>query len=65
MLTAPDTVPAAGAVMETVGGVVSPAALLTFTVTPADVPGLPAASLPTAVSVWLPFETPAVFHENE
>src|SRR2546425_10338470 len=44
--------PAAGAVRDTVGAVVS---LLTVTVTAADVVELPAASRATAVSVWLPF----------
>src|SRR5439155_9674857 len=57
----PDTVaPAAGAVIETVGGVVS--ALLTVTVTAAEVVVLPAASRATAVSVWLPVVAVVVSH---
>ncbi len=49
--TVPLTVaPLAGAVIETVGGVVS-AMLLTFTATPALVVVFPAASLATAVTI--------------
>ncbi len=48
--------PLAGALKATVGGVVSPGAvLLTVTVREAAVAVLPAASRATAVSAWLPF----------
>src|SRR5262249_55460772 len=57
----PDTVaPPAGLVIATDGGVVS--ALLTVTVTPADVVRLPAASRATAVSACEPLATVVVFH---
>src|SRR6185436_9888048 len=57
----PDTTaPLAGAVIATVGSVVS--ALLTVTVTVVAVAVLPAASRATAVSVWLPFATVVVSH---
>jgi hypothetical protein len=52
----------AGDVMLAVGGVVS--ALFTVTLTLALVVVFPAASLATAVSVWLAFETEVVFHEK-
>src|SRR5207245_986609 len=54
-------VPAAGAVRDTVGGVVS---LLTVTVTAADVVELPAASRATAASVWVPLVPVVVVHET-
>src|SRR6185436_7225910 len=57
----PDTVaPAAGAVIATVGAVVS--ALLTVTLTAADVVVFPAASRATAVSVCVPFANVVVLH---
>ena len=63
---APETVaPLAGAVMETVGGVVSEAALLTVTVTVAEVLVLPAASRATAVSVCEPVATVVLFQVTE
>ncbi|OLD53684.1 MAG: hypothetical protein AUI64_05965 [Acidobacteria bacterium 13_1_40CM_2_64_6] len=49
--------------IETVGGVVSEEVLLTFTVTPALVVLLPAASLATAVRIWFPLESALVFIE--
>src|ERR1043166_1231492 len=53
--TAPRTVPVfTGALMETVGGVVS--TLKTVTLTGADVVRLPAESRATAVSTWVPFD---------
>ena len=62
-VTVPDTVaPAAGAVRLTVGAVVS--GLLTVTVTDVEVVLLPAASLATAVSVWVPLLAVAVFHDT-
>ncbi len=62
--TVPDTLaPPAGAVRDTVGGVLS--GLLTVTVTVVDVCVLPAASLATAVSAWVPLPTVVVFHEIE
>ncbi len=58
--TVPDTVEAlAGAVSETVGGAVSAATLLTVTDTEA-VARLPAASLATALTVWLPLASVVV-----
>ena len=51
--------PAAGAVMLTVGGVVS---FETVTATEADVLVLPAASRATALRVWLPSAAVVVFH---
>ena len=62
-LTVPETVAAgAGAVIETVGGMVS---LETVTATPAEVATLPAASRATAVTVWLPLAAARVFHDTE
>jgi hypothetical protein len=52
-----------GEVIETAGGVVSEL-LLTVTFTPALVVAFPAASLATAVSVWLPLATDLVLHEK-
>jgi hypothetical protein len=54
--------PLLGAVIATVGGVVSPFA--TVTVTPLLVVVLPAASRATAVRVWEPFATVVVFQER-
>jgi hypothetical protein len=67
IVTDPLTVaPFAGDVSETFGGVVSPGdAFWTFTVTPAAVVMLPAASRARAVSVWLPLDVVAEFHEIE
>src|SRR5207237_122816 len=60
-VTMPETVaPAAGAVIDTVGGVVS----ATVTLTAAAVAVLPAASRATAVRVCSPVEAVAVFHES-
>ena len=53
--------PAAGVVMETVGGVVS---LATVTLTPAAVPRFPAASRATAVRVWAPLRAVVVVQET-
>jgi hypothetical protein len=54
----------AGAVIETVGGVVSTGgALLTVTATPAEVVLLPAPSRAMAVSVCEPLVAVVVFHE--
>src|SRR5207253_918899 len=50
----PTFVPLAGAVIETVGGVVSDVALPTVTLTAAEVAVFPAASRATAVKVWDP-----------
>jgi hypothetical protein len=52
-----------GAVIDTVGGVVSGALLSTFTFTAALAALFPAASVATAVRIWLPFESVAVFKE--
>src|SRR5437016_5603598 len=52
--------PVAGAVSETVGGVVS-----LVTLTAGEVVALPAASRATAVRVWAPAAAVAVFHETE
>ena len=61
-LTVPDTVaPLAGAVRLTVGAVMS--GLLTVTLTDFVVV-LPAASRATAVSLWVPLATAAVFHDT-
>jgi hypothetical protein len=62
-VTVPETVDeAAGAVMETDGGVES---FETVTATPAEVVALPAASRATAVRVWLPVVAPVVFQDTE
>ena len=62
-VTVPDTVASlAGAVTLTVGAVVS--ALLTVTVTAAEVVVLPAASRATAVSVWGPLAAVVVSHDT-
>ena len=61
--------PFAGLVMETVGGVVSAGggagALLTVTVTGAEVVRFPAASRAMAVSVCEAFDAVVVFHDTE
>src|SRR5439155_3411576 len=57
--------PATGAVMETAGGVVSGTGLLTVTFTAAVVAELPAASLATALTLWLPFALTVVFQDIE
>jgi hypothetical protein len=54
--------PPAGAVIDTVGAVVSE--LFTVTVTGPDVVELPAASRATAVSVYEPFASVVVFHDT-
>ena len=53
--------PEAGAVIETVGAVVSGVVFETVTVTAEEVPTLPAASRAWAVSVWLPLAAAVVF----
>src|SRR5207253_1864228 len=59
----PETVaPPAGAVIDTVGGVVS---LVTVTVPPASAAGWPAAPRATAVSVWLPLVAVVVSQVSE
>src|SRR5882672_3402718 len=64
IVTVPFTVtPFAGAVMVTVGGVVSGAALFTVTVTGLEVVVLPAASRATAVRVCWPLLDPVVLTE--
>jgi hypothetical protein len=64
-LTVPDTVaPFEGAVIETVGGVVSVVVLLTVTVTLALVVVFPAPSLAIARKECDPLLTVAVFQEN-
>jgi hypothetical protein len=61
--TVPETVaPAAGEVIDTVGGVVSFVVLLTVTVRLGLVVEFPAASVATALIVWLPFGTAAVLN---
>jgi hypothetical protein len=63
-LTVPETVaPAAGALIETVGAVVSGVVLLTVTVTAALVVELPAPSFAITLSVCAPFVAEVVFHE--
>ncbi len=57
--------PAEGAVIETVGLVVSATWLLTVTETDVLVVEFPAASRATAVSVCAPFAVEVVFHETE
>ena len=52
---------AAGAVIATVGGVVS---LKTVTLTPAEVAVLPAASRATALRLWMPLLALVLFHET-
>ena len=63
----PETVePGLGAVIETVGGVVSgEEELSTVTFTPAEVVLLFEVSLATAVKVWVPLATPVLFQETE
>src|SRR5207245_906799 len=62
-VTVLDTVaPAAGAVIETDGGVRS---FPTVTVISAEVVTLPAASRAMAVSVWVPLAVLTVFHDTE
>src|SRR5439155_14015801 len=63
-VTAPVSVePPAGAVIATVGGVVS--TLLTFTTTAAELARLPAVSRATAASVWLPLAEAVVIQVRE
>jgi len=63
-VTVADTVAVfAGAVSETVGGVVSGVVLSTFTVSAALVVELPAPSVAVAVRTWLPLERGIVFRE--
>ena len=65
-LTAPATVaPAAGALSDTVGGVVSATGLFTVTVRVAEVVTLPAASRATALSVCAPLLAVVVFQVIE
>jgi len=65
MVLVPETVaPFDGAVRDTVGGVVSGAALLTVTVTPVDVVVFPAASRARALRVWPPLAAVVVFQET-
>src|SRR3989344_2074410 len=62
----PETVvPPNGAVKEIRGAVMSGTALLTVTVVPAESVVFPAASLATAVRVWVPFEVPVVLQVVE
>ena len=61
----PVTVPAAGAVIDTVGGVVSATGLLTVTETLVEVVLLPAASRALAVRTCVPLVTVVVFQEIE
>ena len=64
-VTVPETVdPLAGAVMDTVGGVVSAAVLLTVTLTGEEVLRFPAASRAMAVSVCEAFDAVVVFHDT-
>src|ERR1700741_718427 len=64
MLTVPETFPAAGAVIFTVGDWVS-GGLFTVTTMSDDVAIFPAASLAFAVIVYSPLATLNVFHEKE
>ena len=65
-VTVPDTVaPLAGAVMETVGGVISGAALEVVTVMAVLVVWLPTPSRARADSVWVPLAVPALFQVME
>ena len=65
-VTDPETVtPLAGAVIETVGGVISGAALDVVTCTTALVVGLPAKSRARAASVCEPFAAVELFQEIE
>src|SRR5207253_1723480 len=64
-VTAPATVaPAAGAVIDTVGGVVSGTELVTVTLTAAAVAVLPAASRATAVTLCVPLLAVVVFQKT-
>src|SRR5689334_4025799 len=62
-VTTPDTLPAEGAVITTVGDSVS-GILFTVTITLVEVVILPAASLALAIKVWLPLAIKVVFHET-
>jgi hypothetical protein len=53
--------PVAGAVIDTVGGVVSVVVLLTFTDTAALVALFPEVSVATAVRIWFAFDSVFVF----
>src|SRR5438128_618925 len=65
-VTVPATeAPAAGAVIDTVGGVVSGTGLFTVTLTAAEVVVLPAASRATAVTLCEPLLAVVVFQETE
>src|SRR2546422_4803396 len=64
MMVAPDEVMDPAATEEMPGGVVSGAALLTVTLTAAEVVRLPAPSRATAVRVWLPLVAVVVFQET-
>src|SRR5256886_8714905 len=64
MMVAPDKVMDPAATEEMRGGVVSGAALLTVTLTAAEVVRLPAPSRATAVRVWLPLVAVVVFQET-
>ena len=65
-VTVADTVaPAAGAVIETVGGVVSGGVLLTVTGIASVLAALPAASLATACKVCAPFGSAVASQANE
>ena len=57
--------PAAGAVTETVGGVVSGTGLATVTLTAAEVVTLPAASRAIARRAWAPLVAVVVFQLTE
>jgi len=64
MMVAPDEVIDPAVTEEMTGGVVSGAALLTVTLTAAEVVRLPAPSRATAVRVWLPLVAVVVFQET-
>src|SRR5438445_11805335 len=64
MMVAPDEVIDPAVTEEMTGGVVSGAALLTVTLTAAEVVRLPAPSRATAVRVWLPLVALVVFQET-
>src|SRR5207249_12302922 len=63
-VTVPETVdPLAGAVMDTVGGVVSAAVVLTVTLTGEEVLRFAAASRALAVGLWAAFDAVVVFDD--
>src|SRR5207249_12102630 len=64
MMVAPDEVIDPAVTEEMTGGVVSGAALLTVTLTAAEVVRLPAPSRATAARVWLPLVAVVVFQET-